>query len=164
MLGYVRGIQRRLREMEFDVDLFDGPFFNRPKNGLGAIMDNKFVMQQAREGLTKIHNILTLDNVRNIFESEHSIEREANGFRNRLVFAIGLALGGRPTELCYMDASQFKLEKFNGKDSWVYYPKIISGIGESKNAKVGIRAVSYRNRHIPIHDVTFLAAHLIFIN
>ena len=134
--------------MEFDVDFFNVPIFNFPKTGLRTVMDNKFTMQKAREALTKSHNILTLDNVQTIFASEYCTEREANGFRNRVAFAIGLALA---IGLCYMDASQFKLEK----DSRVYYPKIGSGIGEPKNAKGGIRVVSYRNRHILIHDITF---------
>ena len=63
-----------------------------------------------------------------------------------------------------MDDPQFKLEKANGKDSWAYCPKVGTGIGESKNEKGGIRAVCYRNRQIYIHDVTFLAVHLIFAN
>ena len=63
-----------------------------------------------------------------------------------------------------MDASQFKLESVNRKDSWVYCPKVGSGIGEWKNAKGGIRGVSYRNRQIPIHNVTLLVVHLILTN
>ena len=99
--------------------------------------------------------MLTIDDIRNIFASEHCNPANAEGYRNRLIFGVGLAIGARPTELCMMKVSQFKREEVNGKAGLVYYPKIDSELGESKNAKGGVHAIKYYVRNIPINDIPF---------
>lgn len=160
MLGYVRGVQRRLKELNYDVNLFSGPIFNYPNEGLKPVLDNKFSLQQSNGATTKSHNILTIDNVKEIFDSEFCNPSNATGFRNRLIFAVGLAIGARPTELCLLWMDQFTHEDRDGQKSWVYTPKVESSKGESKNAKGGVKAVRYRKRAVPIHDASFFGGTL----
>lgn len=155
MLAYVHGIQRRLREMGFNVALLTGPIFAHARDGFKAALDNKFRQQQARGALTKSHNVLTVDDVKQIFASDYCAPTTATGYRNRLIFAVGLAIGTRPTELWRLELRQFKQEVVDGKPGLVYYPVVGSSAGASKNAKGGIKAVNYRTRMIPIHDVAF---------
>ena len=156
MLTYLRVIQCRLSELRYGVNVLSGPIFDCPTNVLKSALDNMFAQQQAQGGTSKCHNVLTIDDVQRIFESEYCSVGHITGFRNRSIFSVGLALGTRPTELWRLDVAQFVHETVNGKESLVFYPKVGSALGESKNAQGGIRAVRYRNRFIPIHDVTFL--------
>ena len=82
------------------------------------------------------------------------------GYRNRLIFALGLVFDCRPTELVRINNYQVKKEIINGKPSWVFYPKIGSSKGESKNAKGGVRAVTYLTHVIPIHNISFFNGNL----
>ena len=72
------------------------------------------------------------------------------------MFAVGLALGARTTELGLVKVDQFKEEIVNGKSELVYYPKVGSRCGESKNHRGGIKYVKYKPRRIPIHDIMLL--------
>ena len=72
------------------------------------------------------------------------------------MFAVGLALGARTTELWLVRVDQFKEEIVKSKSAFVYYPKVGSRCGESKNHSGGIKYVKYKPRRIPIHDVTLL--------
>ena len=51
--------------------------------------------------------------------------------------------------------SQFKFENVNGKAAIVYYPRMGSNLGESKNRRGGVEAVRYQTCTVPIHNVTF---------
>lgn len=82
-------------------------------------------------------------------------QNEAVGFSNRLIFVFGLATGVRPTELYILDLSQFKHEKVHGKDALVFYPKVGSQVGESKNKKGGLEAVRYRSTCVLIRNLSF---------
>ena len=99
MLTYIRGIQRRLHELALPVHLFESSIFANPDSGLVAALDNKFVHQQSSGLRTRSHNILTVDDIEKIFSSEHCNATPAEGFRNKLVFAVGIALGARTTEV-----------------------------------------------------------------
>ena len=79
----------------------------------------------------------------------------STGYRNRLIFGVGLVIGTRPTELWLLDVSQFKFENVNGKAAIVYYPKMGSNLGESKNRRGGVQAVRYQTTTVPIHNVSF---------
>ncbi len=156
MLCYIRGIQRRLSEIGFHVNLFDGPIFRDLRSGLVPALNNKFAEQQSYGAVTKSHNILTLKEIETIFESEHCNARNAEGFRKRLIFAVGLAIGAHTTELWGLRVDQFAEEQVNGKDALMYHPKVGSRDGESKNHKGEIKYVKYRPQRIPIHEITFL--------
>ena len=155
MIAYIRGVQRRLREFGVSVDLLSGPIFAHPVHGLKAAVDNKFAVQQARGRCTTSHNVLTIDDIRTSFASELCNPGNAEGYRNRLVFAVGLAIGAHPTKLCLMEITQLKEEILNGKNFFVYYPKIGSELCGSKNAKGVVHATKHKVRTVPIHDICF---------
>ena len=125
----MRGVLRRLAELGYSVNLFSGPIFADLEAGLKVALDKKFSLQQSKGGLRKSHNVLTIGDIEIIFNSEYCNPTNATGFRNRLIFAVGLALGSRPTELWLLDVAQFKREKVNVRDCFVFYPKVGSNIG-----------------------------------
>ena len=88
--------------------------------------------------MTKSRNELTIDGVRQILESEYSNPLNATGFRNRLLFAVGSAIGARPTELWLLNQYQFKEEIVEGRKAVLYYPELGSALGDSKNSISGI--------------------------
>lgn len=93
-------------------------------------------------------------------KSEHCNPQNSLSFRNRLIFAVGLSLGARPTELWGIEMQQLKSENVHGRNAFVYYPKVGSLTGESKNRRGGINAARYRDQGIPIHDIDFLGGSL----
>ena len=66
MLKYLRGVQRRLSELGFPINLFSSPILNDPVEGLKSALDNKFSLQHALGGITKSHNVLTIRDIRTI--------------------------------------------------------------------------------------------------
>ena len=85
MLNYPRGVQRRLSELGFPINFFPGPIFNGPVEGLKSAFDNKFSLQQVRGGIMKSHNVLTIRDIRTIFDSEYLNPNNSTGYRNRLI-------------------------------------------------------------------------------
>lgn len=71
-----------------------------------------------------------------------------------------MATGVRTTELCNLDLDQFKHEKVLGKDAVVFYPKVQSTLGESKNKKGGVQAVRYRSNCVPVRNISFFGGTL----
>ncbi len=118
-------------------------------------MNNKFSQQQLRGRLTKSNHALTIACFRKSFASEFCNITNATGFRKRLILEIGIGLGVRPTASYNLLVNQFKKERINRADGIVFYPKVGSLDGESKNLKGGINAVRYPTRCILMHDVEF---------
>ena len=111
MLNYLRSVQSRLGELGFPVNLFAGPIFDDPMEGPKSALDNKFALQQSLGGITRSHNVLTIEEIGSIFHSEYRNPMNSTGYRNRLIFAVGLAIGKRPTKLWLLHLSKFKSEK-----------------------------------------------------
>lgn len=80
MMVYAYGVQRRLHELGLPVNLFKGPIFGNLQTGVVPALDNKFSRQQASGAGTKSHNILTLGDIKSIFESVHCNPFTAVGF------------------------------------------------------------------------------------
>ncbi len=115
MLTYVRSIQRRLTKLGFPVDVFARPIFSHPSEGLGSALDARFAEQQSKGLTTECHNVLTIEDIRVLISSEFCNKNNSDGFRNRLIFSICLAIGARTTELSLLECSQFQHQNVNGK-------------------------------------------------
>ena len=99
MFSYLGNVGRRLNELEYGINLFAGPILKDPKHGLVPVLNNRSSEQQSSGSITKPHNILTCNNMERIFDSEFCNKSNSEGFRSRLVFGVGLAIGARTTEL-----------------------------------------------------------------
>ena len=160
MLAYLRGAQRRLRELGMTVTLFSGPIFADPNSGLVAVLDNKFSEQQAGGRTMRPHNVLCVEDVALILDSEHCNPLNADGYRNRLLFIVGLSIGARTSELHMLKCTQFKRDKVDGNDVLVYHPVIGSTLGTSKNRRGGIRAAKEVPQRIPIFNASLCGGRL----
>ena len=85
--------------------------------------------------LTKSHNVLTAEDICIILYSEWCNESNAEDFRNRLIFSVGLSLGVRTAELTLFDVNQFSFENVCNRKAIVFTPRVGSLNGTSKNAK-----------------------------
>lgn len=81
MLSYVRGVQRRLVDFGFPSNVFVDPIFAHRDEGLKALMNNKFSVQQSRGATTISHKFLTIDDVRALFDSECLNRNTSTEFR-----------------------------------------------------------------------------------
>lgn len=160
MMTYMRGINRRFDELGFELNIHENKIINDPNCGLRTVLENRFAEQQADGVIGTSHNVLTVVDIEVILESEHCNPDNSEGFRNRLIFGVGLSLGARPTELWGIEMRQIRKEKVNGTDAFVYYPKVGSLTGESKNRRGGINALKYRDYGILIHDIDLLGGRL----
>ena len=93
-----------------------------------------------------------------IFDSEYCKQQNAERFRNRLVFPIGLLIGARTTELWILEVSQFRCECIDCKPSYVYYQKL-DRAKKSRNHR-GVKYVNHRPRSIPIANIPMLSGKL----
>ena len=81
------------------MTLFSGPIFAGPNSSLVAVLDNKFSEQQAGGRTLKPHNLLCVEDVALILDSEHCNPLNAEGYRNRLLFILDLSISARTSEL-----------------------------------------------------------------
>ena len=105
MLNYLRGFQCRLSDLGFPTNLISGLIFNNPVEGLKSALDNKFSWQKSRGGITKSINVLAIQDIHTIFDSEYMSPSNSTDYRNRLNFEVVLAIGTRPTELWLFEVS-----------------------------------------------------------
>ena len=68
---------------------------------------------------SKPHNALSHVDLLRIIESEYCNPHTSVGFRNRLVFTLGLCLGGRTTSLSLIKVNQLEKQNVRGKMVWM---------------------------------------------
>lgn len=130
MLSYFCGVQRRLRHLIYDVDFFTGPIFDHGSDGFMYALNGRFSEQKSNIFMTKNQNILNSDDIKVIMESKYCDPKRAEGFRNRPIFSVRLAIRARTTEIWRFETAQFAHKNVNGKQAWVYTLKIRENLGE----------------------------------
>lgn len=111
MRGYHRHTKGLSRRLGYDLNLLQGPVFNCKNEGLMAVIDNKFSLQQAQGVFTESHNVLSHANPHadlEILYSSQLLSREPpNGFQARLIFNLTL-LTAMPTALARREKPDVK--------------------------------------------------------
>ena len=134
MKGYILGIQCFFRhEWGFKLSLLEGPVFNRPKEGLMAVLDNRFSAQQSDGMRTNSHNTLSTEDLHLLYGSQHLSRDTPQGFQARLVFSMALITAMRPTALVELTTQQVTKERRVGEDLWVITAAVGSRVGASKS-------------------------------
>jgi len=139
---YVLGIQRSFSILwGYSLKLTSGPIFNCPKEGFFAVLDNK-AREQQREGNHVVsHNVLSRQDLLQLYRSESLSKETPKGFQTRLIFTIGVLTAMRPTALASLTLSQFKKIKIGDEVVWVITGAVGSDCGASKTAKGGWSAI-----------------------
>jgi len=151
MMTYIRGIQRTFEDWEYKINICTDPFFKDKKFGLRAVLDNKFAEQQAKGAGSKQKNTLSKENVFTILNSFTCNPNHADGFLNRLILVVGIALGVRPTEMVHMTMDQFKIDmKLRDMDVILYEGKVGAIDGTAKGNRGGIRNLGYKTKVITV--------------
>ena len=130
--GYLCGIARVLAETfpETECNLFHS-------KTLMTVIDN-YSKSLERDGMmSESHNTLSLADVRAVFAHLNECERTAHGYRDRLVFAVGLATGFRPTALYLLRNEQLRIENVRGQRCVVFYRTTGRKSGERKTTGDG---------------------------
>ena len=160
MLFFLGTVRRRLNELGYEIKFFSRPIFKDTKHDLVTILNNRFSEQKSIASITKLHNILTCNDMGRIFDSEFCNKSNSERFHNRLVFRVGLAIGARTTELWQLSLSQLNSKSVNGKSAFVYNHKVGSKTGESKNHQGGIWYINLSTRRIPIRNIDLMHGRL----
>ena len=72
------------------------------------------------------------------------------------MFAVGLGLGIRTSELHSLLVRELNRETLNVINAWVFYPEIGSVAGKSKNRRGGIKAIKNKQQASTIYDMDIL--------
>lgn len=141
MKGYVLGIQRGFSvKWGHSLKLLEGDIFSCPKEGLLAVLDNNFSLQQSNGVLRQSNNVLSKTDLCKLFTSSSLSRATPYSFQTRLIFGIAVVTAMRPTELYTLTMGQFKKTKLNGKHVWQTKSVIGSQQGASKTFNGGFRA------------------------
>ena len=99
MNTYLRGIRRKLLATRLPVDYSDEILLNRGHKGLKNVLNYRFARQKAFAMVIKPHTTIPADYLRAIFAFGSCDPNTRTGYRNKLIFSLGLALGERTTAL-----------------------------------------------------------------
>ena len=148
---YLCGIARVLRDILEGIEC--NPF-RMPT--LMTIVDNYFRKLQREGSISDNHYTLSIDDVKKISTHLNKLKRIPVGYRDRLVFAVGLATGIRPTVLYLLELNQMKVENVRGNRCITFYAKVAGNNGESKRNGAGWKAVKDRSAVFPISNEALL--------
>lgn len=85
---------------------------------LMTIIDNYFKKLQCDGMISDSHNTLSLEDIKAVFTHLNKLERTAHGYRDRLVFAVGLATGLGPTSLYLLKTDNSALKMYGIEGAW----------------------------------------------
>ena len=145
MRSYLCGIQRVLRN---EIGYKDLELFAIPE--LMIVVDNRFKELQRQGLMVESHNTLSLNDVQVLFTNFNKVSNTGLGYRDRLVFSVGLATGLRTTALHTLRTNQLRKENVRGIQCLMFY-SVVGGIsGESKTHGGGWNAVNDKPQIFPI--------------
>lgn len=76
---------------------------------------------QVRGGLTESHNTLSIDNLYRIFNFLNArAPKNAECYRDRVIFAVGLGTGLRTTALSALEMNQLRAERLRGLECIIF--------------------------------------------
>lgn len=156
MLGYIRGLNRRIKINDYPINLFKDSMFTDKKFGLIPVLDNRFAKQQANGAVAKDHNTLHREDLIKILDHAVCDPRTSLGYLYRYIISFGIALGVRPTAIWEITTDQFCKTTVQGMNFYMYTERIGSKTGGSKTKKGGIKYISRAPVQIPLFDVTLL--------
>ena len=100
--------------------------------------------------------MLTIEDVRTIFQSEYCNSRHAEGDGNSLVFALELRRGIRTPEPHRLLVSNLRAEHVGGHNAFVDHPSVGAVDGEFRNGTSGMKPIKNRAKSTPIYDINVL--------
>lgn len=161
MRGYILGLQRAFKyEWGYDLKLLEGDVFNCPAEGLMAVLDNKFSLQQSTGVVAESHNVLSKEDVIKLYESPLLDRDTPLGFQARLVFSVALITAMRPSALVHLTVGQVQKITCGGEQVWKICGVIGSRVGASKTATGGWKAVQDKPQEVCVWNRTCLGGKL----
>ena len=90
-----------------------------------CILDNLFANQQSLGITTEIHNVLSEDHIKKMFNAEQLSRNTSTNFKKRLLFCIAIPAAIRPSEIYQVKCYKLTIE-FQGKMKVVRIKIILS--------------------------------------
>ena len=138
MKAYILGIQRAFATIwGYKLKILEGPLFNCPNEGLLAVIDNRFSLQQADGIFTESHNVLSHEDLEKLYKSPDLARDKPKSFLARLVFDVALVTALRPSALVHLCTTQFTKLKLRGEMVWRIRQAVGSRSGSSKTSAGG---------------------------
>lgn len=138
MRYYILGVQRGFSDLwDYNLQLLKGPIFECKKEGLMAVLDNRFREQQSRGLLVKNHNVLTRDQLERLYLSPSLSRQTPIGFQSRMVFNIALITKMRPSALWSLTTNQFENVDIDGTMVWKITARMADPNGATKTNQGG---------------------------
>lgn len=151
MEGYIRSINRVLVTSGYDdVDMYRNPIFTDTADGLIPVLNNHFANQQAAGAVVKHHNTLPRSDIIKLFDHNICDPNHSLGYLNRLILAMAICLGIRPTAMHDLTLGQFTDIQVEEETVITYTERIGSTTGSSKGKKGGIKYIKRQPVRIPI--------------
>lgn len=155
MKSYIYGIYRGFKSWGYDVDIFHHPIFTCKSNGLIAVLDNKARQLQSTGRHTKSHNVLSREDLMQLYNSTALLKNTPKGFQTRMIFNIGLLTGVRPTELHSIEVTQFQSINLRGESVLKYTGMIGNEDGGSKTARGGWGSIGRRPQEVCVYNESY---------
>ena len=157
MKSYLLGIQRGFSAVwGYKLNILEGPVFNSPQEGLTAVIDNKFSLQQASGLFTERHNVLSKEDLLLLYGSPLLSRDTPKSFQARLVFDVALITAMRPTALVNLTVSQFRNITLRGENVWRIREAVGSRSGASKTRTGGWKDASVKPLEVTVWNSSSL--------
>lgn len=142
MKDYITGIQRSFsRDWGYRVKLLEGHIFNCVRDGLMALINNKFSFQQCKGVFSESHNDLSSDDFKRLYNSPLLTRDNPLGFPASLILDIALITAMQSTALVNLTANQFTEMKLCREDISKIKAAVRRIIGASKTNSGGWNTV-----------------------
>lgn len=153
MKSYMLGLQRSFKQKcNYELFLLMGPIFDCQSLGLVNVINNHFSDKKSRGMVTKSHNVISVNEIMNLYWYEKLCMKSATGVQTRIVFNIALVTGMRPGEISNLKLSHLQKICVDGEKSRWMTAVVGCRRGRSKNRKCGLKAVKQKPTEIIIFE------------
>ena len=157
MMGYIRGILPAFEKWGYSMELFKDPVFTDKKEGLFAVMDNRFADQQSLGASTVHKNTLSMKDFCQLLNSTACDVSTPDGYLNRLLLVVGVCLDVRTTKMSEMIIEQFDRDTMIHDRKVIVFLSVVSDrTGISKNRPGGINSLGLRLTEVVIWNLPIL--------
>lgn len=156
MKGYILALQCCIRSHGVHCSLLTGNIVNDSAKGLRPALDNYFVKLHREGFVSRSHNTISLNDLKTIFRHFSKTSSSPFGYAARVIFAVGLSTGFRPTELHLLTVPQLSKQNIRGETCYLYHEILGGTQGQSKTKGSGLKNVGVKPRAIPINDRAYL--------
>lgn len=156
MNSYIIGLQRLFRQKwNYQISLLKRIIFGCPLKGLVNVIENHFSGQQSRGLGTNSHGVLSVADIKNLYNSKYLYMEPAIGMQTVIIFDLSLITMMHPGEIVTLKLNHIQKICIDGEHPW----RLNSVLGchrcRAKNHKCGLKSVKKRTMEVIIFNETY---------